>query len=281
MTTNDAQTGFISLDNVPHEILEHIAFFSGISPILGPPSTIPALLTLNRKIYAVLSPSRNPHVYARIFAAKFDTSALFRRFGTSEISAQTLALLLKDRCTILKRIRAKTDCLRTKPAEVELDEPARWTTEEGFLDKILLTCYKMMLENDGKNEQQLRHFGLGEWLNAYWFDPDGASFAIMALRASRWPVSDDRAALAMWLFWFMLDSGECVFNSQCSTVCAFRLAYHHPACARFRYYGPCVTPYRAGDNYDVVLPSRRVRLGRFINLTASLQCPRNALFMMT
>ena len=77
-----------------------------------------------------------------------------------------------------------------------------------MLDEILLTCYKMMLENDGRNEQQLRHFGLYQWLDKYLFDLEGASFAIMALRAARWPVSDDRLALAMWLFWFTLDSSE-------------------------------------------------------------------------
>ena len=204
MPANDVPA--ISLDNVPNEILEHIAYFSGTSPLLGPPSTISTLLTLNRNINSVLSPSRNPHVYARIFAAKFDTSALFRRFGAAEISAQTLAKLLKERCTILKRVRARTDCLRGR-AEFAVDEHARGT-EEGMLDEILLTCYKMMLENDGRNEQQLRHFGLYQWLDKYLFDLEGASFAIMALRAARWPVSDDRLALAMWLFWFTLDSSE-------------------------------------------------------------------------
>ena len=43
-----------------------------------------SLLTLNQSIYALLAPERNPHLYARVFEAKFDLGVMRRRgFGVA------------------------------------------------------------------------------------------------------------------------------------------------------------------------------------------------------
>jgi len=84
-------------------------------------------------------------------------------------------------------------------------------TEEGMraMHEMLWTAYVMMLENDGKNERQLREYAnLHEWLRAFWFAEDGASFASLEICDNAWPPYNDLADVTMWLFWFLLRPGE-------------------------------------------------------------------------
>lgn len=88
----------------------------------------------------------------------------------------------------------------TKDEEEERNESLR---------AILWIAYLMMLENDGKNRQQLRDYAhIGEWLRDYWFDDRGASLANISMKSDRWPANTEQTALAMWLFWFLLDIGR-------------------------------------------------------------------------
>lgn len=83
-------------------------------------------------------------------------------------------------------------------------------TEEGMraLHEMLWTAYVMMLENDGKNERQLREYAhLDDWLRKFWFAEDGASFARLEIRGNSWPPYNDLADVTMWLFWFLLRPG--------------------------------------------------------------------------
>ena len=127
----------ITLTTLPPELLEHIAFFVCTSPLLGPPSALLALLTLNRAIYESLAPDRNPHLYARVFEAKFDLGAMVRRgFGSGgggaggweiangngngvglreQVSAQALTRLLIHRFTTLSRIRSLRNLFPLSP----------------------------------------------------------------------------------------------------------------------------------------------------------------------
>jgi len=67
----------------------------------------------------------------------------------------------------------------------------------------------MMLENNGKNEQQLRDYAeMDVWLTEYWFDSRGASFATISIKIDQWPPNDTLNSLAMWLFWFLLNPGQ-------------------------------------------------------------------------
>ncbi|KAA1474136.1 hypothetical protein DENSPDRAFT_840689 [Dentipellis sp. KUC8613] len=184
-------------DAVPHEVLEHIAFYAATTTVPGPPADLIPLLLVSRKFAAGLSQSANPHLYARIFAAKFDIGALVRRLGPSGTTAPKLAVSLRRRFAVLRRLRARMDCfLRDRHP----------TEEDGrLLHEMLWTAYVMMLENDGLNERQLREYAqMDIWLRDFWFDPNGASCATVALRDNMWPPNTDVAALTMWLFWFLL-----------------------------------------------------------------------------
>lgn len=187
------------LATVPNEILEHIALFSGISDELGPPSALFDLLTINRHFHDVLALKYNPHLYSRIFAFKFDTAALLRRFGPGKLTATDFAIELQRRCIILKRIRAQVDCLINPDG----------SPQDPSILAVVWLSYLMMLENDGKNKRQLREYGrINEWLRQYWFHNEGASKAHVDLQVRHWPGKDTLASLAMWLFWFFLEPSE-------------------------------------------------------------------------
>ena len=186
---------FSPLDRIPQEILEHITFQVAASDFLGPPSGIVPLLCLNRHTYTSLG--SNNHLYARIFAAKFDTAAAERRLGPKRISPDVLALELQRRCFYLKRLRAQVD--------VRIGQGSN----DGILEDLLLHVYLMMLENDGKNEVQLQEYGrIKSWLRIYWFDEAGSSLASLYLLKHQWLMNDTKLSVAMWLLWFFLGLGS-------------------------------------------------------------------------
>jgi hypothetical protein len=187
-----------SLGAVPQEVLEHIALFVATENFLGPPSALVPLLATNSKINYYLSIVSNQHFYARLFTYKFDVGPVIRRLGSDRTTPRVLSGELQRRCLCLKRIRARVDSIVNPIA----------TYEEGTLSGVLWVAYLMMLENDGKNEQQLRDYAkIDDWLREYWFDDNGASFAKMAIRMDQWPPNSEQTSLAMWLFWFLLKPG--------------------------------------------------------------------------
>ena len=191
-----------TLSAIPHEVLEHVAFFAATDSFLGPPDGILPLLTLSRSIHSALSIQSNPHLYARIFAHKFDLAPAIRRLGADSIPASALGEELQRRCMLLKRMRARLD---SKFNPLNRHQKA----SDALLTSILLMSYLMMLENDGRNERQLRDYAkVDEWLKEFWFDPHGASLAMGSVRADAWPDNHERMSLAMWLFWLLLRPGE-------------------------------------------------------------------------
>lgn len=186
----------MSLSTVPQEILEHIAFFSATESLLGPPSELVPLLSTSRRIHSYLSTASNPVLFARVFAHKFDVAPIVRRLGPQAALPAVLSIELRQRCSCLKRIRARLDSTIPHPSDEET------------LEAVLWVAYLMMLENDGKNEKQLREYAkIDGWLQEYWFDDHGASLAKSSIRADRWPPSNRKTSLAMWLFWFLLRPG--------------------------------------------------------------------------
>lgn len=185
---------------VPQEVLEHIAFFAATEGFLGPPSGLVPLLSLNRATHAALSCRHNPHLYAQIFAAKFDVDAAARRLGSGKLSAAALTEELQRRSNVLKRIRGRQDA--KAPAS---DKHLRW---------ILWTAFLMALESDGKNERQLLEYAqVNEWLKEYLFDPKGASTVVSSIGVSDvWPRNSDELSLALWLFWYMLQPDDYLKN---------------------------------------------------------------------
>ena len=194
----NAQT---SLLTVPHEVIEHIAYFTATDAFLGPPSSLLPFLLANRQINSYISFTTNPHLYAQIFSYKFDAAAPLARLG-EEISSQAFAEELKRRCVVLKRLRARTDS--TTHARHADEDNLKMSVHD-----VLFTSYVLMLENDGKNEAQLQEYGqMKAWIREFWFDPRGASLAIYSIRIGNWPPNRPETALAMWLFWFLLDTSK-------------------------------------------------------------------------
>lgn len=236
-----------TLDTIPHELLENIALFAATSDPLGPPHELVPLLLVNRRLHAALASASNPHLHARIFAAKFDTAALVRRLGpdasarTTSIGTGTgtgtgiggatratkLAAELRRRCVQLKRLKAGVGCTIGAFAALAGGGGAclgggtgtgtgagGGLTEEGMraMHEMLWTAYLMMLENDGKNERQLREYARVDlWLRKFWFAEEGASCAQIAIRDNAWPPNNDLSAVTMWLFWFLLRPGAFAF----------------------------------------------------------------------
>ena len=207
------------LATIPQEVLEHIAFFAATDNFLGPPDGITALLSIDRRTHAALSVTSNPYLWSRIFAYKFDlpcpASGLLERdrtIGPAEVCEE-----FKLRCTLLKRVRNRTDSLATS----YVLSP----THRDCLRSILWMAFLMMLENGGKNEQQLREYaGFDAWLRDFLFHANGASLAAWSVRVDLWPQNDERSALGLWLFWYMLKPGEWLgfltFCPGCTPGCA-------------------------------------------------------------
>jgi hypothetical protein len=210
----------IVFDSIPQEVLENVAFYAVASNPLGPPRELLTLLLVNKRLHASLSSTFNPHLHSRIFATKFDTAALVRRLGPGAATAPKLAAELRRRCVQLGRLRARIGCT----IEALAAGGSGTMTEDAMraLHEMLWTAYLMMLENDGKNERQLREYArLDRWLHAFWFAEDGTSCALLAIHDNAWPPNNDLSAVTMWLFWFLLRPGACVQSSPVSLVLPF------------------------------------------------------------
>lgn len=193
----------LSLHTIPQEVLEHIAFFACTHDLLGPPSSIVPLLLTNRQIHTSLSIASDHHLYARIFAAKFDTAAPLARFGKDRLTAWALADELRRRCVVLQRLRTRVDS--TTHARHADGAEGKMSVYD-----MLFTAYVMLLENEGRNKLQLVEYGrMKEWIHEFWFDPHGSSLAIYNIRLGQWPLNRIENALGMWIFWFLLSSSEC------------------------------------------------------------------------
>lgn len=142
---------FLLSMSLPFEVLEDIAFWvvtedTSVEPVKN---LIPLLL-LDRKTNEFLSFDSNHPLYARIYAAKFDTNATTRRLGKARLTARGLAMELSKRYAHLRLIR-------TLSIDPKLIEPAIWT------------AFVMMLENEGKNERLLlERAQITNWLEHYW-----------------------------------------------------------------------------------------------------------------
>ncbi|KAG7443289.1 uncharacterized protein BT62DRAFT_339178 [Guyanagaster necrorhizus] len=197
----------LCLESIPQEILEHIAFHLGTSTFLGPPSDLASLVVTNHNLESRLSVSKNHTLYSKIFTFKFDLSIATRRLGMDRISPPILAEELQRRCVYLKRLRSQVDA--TFPPALDSDDQG--------LRELLFYAYLTMLENEGRNERQLREYGhIDLWLQEYWFSDNGRSSAKRSIKANTWPSQTDHSAVAMWLFWFLLRPEEYTRDGEAS-----------------------------------------------------------------
>lgn len=189
---------------LPFEVFEDVAFWVATEDTsIARLSNLIPLLLLDRDTSKFLSFDSNHHLYARIYAAKFDTKTTIRRLGKGRLTAYRLAEELKKRCVHLRAVRNLS-------FELELIEPAIWT------------AFVMMLENDGKNERQLLECAqITYWLEHYWVAMSNA------LEGEGWPPNSLFHSICMWLLCNFYPKGEqWIFNN------------HSPGeCTNVRYLG--------------------------------------------
>lgn len=171
------------LTRVPTEVLERIALQVALSPALGPPVHLIALLCTCRHVYNTISHARSSDLYAKIFCGMFDVGAARRRFGTLAIRSRFLASQLKSYCVALKRIRRG-----------DLNPPD--------IEDLLRTVFILLTENDGKNRAQL------EWANAYQFANNFVHQHLWQETINGWPRDTPLHSLALWVQWCMTDANR-------------------------------------------------------------------------
>ena len=162
------------------------------------PSSLVSLLETNRTINSRLSLKSNHYLYAKIFAHKFDLASASRRLGPDRTEPAVLAEELRRRCIYLKRLRSRVDS-RIDPVTGGDDEARQ---------ELLFHAYLLMLENDGKNGEQLD-----------WARLDGLlhNFVLTKLWHQRelyeqWTAENAINALAVWLFWYRMSQGQWIFS---------------------------------------------------------------------
>lgn len=191
----------LSFSSIPQEIVEHVAFYAATENFLGPPAGILPLLLLDRRTHTILSLASNYPLYARIFEYKFDPSPAIYHRWPDLTPVNALAAELQLRCKHLTRVRQRLDATVVQSPVDSYDEDAVKTS--------LLISYLMMTENGDKNRRQLTEWAqMNEWLEEYWFGLQGASLTALSIKENGWPPNTEANALAMWLFWFLLEPGE-------------------------------------------------------------------------
>ena len=176
---------FSVLFRLPAELLERLALEVALLEHLGPPKDLIALLCTCRRIHDFLAFDRCYNLFARIFKAKFDISAVRRRFGPKSVRSSSLALQLKKYCTTLQDIRGGN-------------------IYSSNIHDILRTAFLMAIENDGRNSYQLAWAGLDRFVDRFvrtrlWED---------AAMNNGWPADNSVNALALWLMWFTTTRGK-------------------------------------------------------------------------
>jgi hypothetical protein len=175
-----------TLLSLPNELLEEVVVHVlADSDFVGPPSQLLPILLVCSETNRRLSFPHNSALYHRIFNLQFDITAVRRRLGPRAVlTASALSRQLRQTWSAMHRLRAGN-----------LDSPSLL---DDFWDAFLL-----VIENDGKNYRQLewsRVFSVAESfvMDRMWHDTDQGG----------WPRDSSIAALALWLYYSGLSSGE-------------------------------------------------------------------------
>ncbi|KEI37590.1 uncharacterized protein L969DRAFT_96118 [Mixia osmundae IAM 14324] len=190
----DVQQQSTTLLSLPPEIVGLIGFFAGQAAHFTPPTDLLNLMLVSSDLFTCLSPKHNPGLYSDLFRDRFDSAALKRRThlplklisldsdheqlseDRAKIQARQVAAEYQHRVRILRNMRRNT---LKYPEEIHdlarnggsgTHTPARGILlDEEELAQELWTAYLMLLENDGKNIEQLRRAGqIRIYLNIYY-----------------------------------------------------------------------------------------------------------------
>lgn len=129
------------LEQIPGDVLQHIAYLSAVSSPLGPPVDLYRLLLTSNSVYRSLSIYACPHLYASIFRAKFDGGWCQH----SGLPDSVLAVELLQRFLAVQRIRRRSLCPK-------------------YLWWDLRTILRMVIENQGTNDAQLSAIGFSDFI---------------------------------------------------------------------------------------------------------------------
>lgn len=162
-----------SLSTLPLEILEHIA------ALVTQDASIAALLPLQltcRHFYNALGIHSNAHLFADLFADRFDVSAATRRLGPLAVKSSALAFQLVEYCNAVRAIRTG-----------DVHAP-------GILDTFW-TAFVMLIEDDSKNRRTLNDAGLPDFVDRF------VRERLYENHICNWPVENAVNSLALWLLW--------------------------------------------------------------------------------
>jgi hypothetical protein len=170
---------------IPAEILENIVLEAVLATPLGPPSVLIPILCTCKRIYNKLRFENNRSLYARIFNCKFDVGAARRRFGPHTLPSSSLADQLQSNIMALQDIR-------------------QGDIYSSHVNSTLWTAFFLMLENDGKNREQLDWAGLDSFIDRYIRNrlSEGRD------QHKGWPVENEGNSLALWLMVMTLTEGR-------------------------------------------------------------------------
>lgn len=162
-----------ALELLAPELITRIALFviEDGEP-LGPPSSILPLTVTNRTLYQKLSLNENSALLADIFRIKFDTSVIKRRFRECNLTSTNLAVELKKRCLVLRRIRSGLLSERTTvddlwEAYLMLLENVRWN-EMQLMDWARLPSFLVAYLEANKNDGNLDSMGKALAVSLLW-----------------------------------------------------------------------------------------------------------------
>ncbi|KZV74146.1 hypothetical protein PENSPDRAFT_749642 [Peniophora sp. CONT] len=167
----------------PHEVLEQIALELAVHDAVGPPKDLPALLLTCKELYARLGLKHNKHLYFRIYACQFDTTAHRRRFGDRAHNSGVVARQLVRAWIALGRLRLG-----------DLDAST--------LHDDLWEAFCLVTENDGKNAYQLQWAGMPALSERY------VREKLWENTVNGWPRDTPTSALALWLLWSTMDDAR-------------------------------------------------------------------------
>lgn len=203
-----------SLLTTPLELLEHIVLLTTGNNSCGPPSVLRTLRLSCRTLNQALSVERNPHLYLMLYSDGFDMSP-YRHLPPERLSVPNLKHELKNRYAALQCIRRR-----------EFQHPN--------LAGVLATVYAVLLEDDGRNYEQIIWADLPGFLQQFLQE----HLFKGAADNNGWPLENEVNTLVVTLFWF-ITSDSSLHEESAQVRQEFMDLLSHYAYAGFRY--PCFT----------------------------------------
>ncbi|OAX40985.1 hypothetical protein K503DRAFT_558481 [Rhizopogon vinicolor AM-OR11-026] len=209
-----------SFITTPTELLEKIVLLAVHQRRQGPPSILRSLRLTCRMSNNALSPESNSYLSFMLFVDRFDIPSPRRHSLSSQLPVDNIECELRKRFRALQRIR------RGDIADPDILES-------------LSTIYIMMLEDDGRNWDQLIWAELPSFMRRFLRE----RLMMGAETNNGWPTENEVNMLAVSIFWLMSRS-ESIRNETDDLRSKFLELLSPYAFAGFRY--PCFT----GPEYD-------------------------------